>query len=88
MGGIFLSSNDIPESTDNVLVYPNPADKTIFIESEATFKEIYFFDCFGKSIAAVSLGGNSIDVSHLPSGIYFLKMISDDFSVTKRILVN
>ena len=56
----------------NILVYPNPASENIFIKSKNdTDYQIFTFD--GKVVLSGQSQQNKIDVSTLPSGIYFFK---------------
>jgi len=68
IGIITNESNDLK----NCIVYPNPANSFINIEIEG-FSSIEIYDNSGKLIV---LSTNSqVDVSHLRSGLYFLKII-------------
>ena len=58
-------------------VYPNPATDELFIElDEAT--EITLIDVTGKVIqrASLQVGKNSINVSSLNTGVYFIRSVS------------
>lgn len=59
--------------TDEIKIYPNPcAEKIYFYGNEQSdLKQVEIIDLLGKRIT-VKLNGNSIDVSDLNDGIYFL----------------
>lgn len=69
-----VSIDETPASL-GVKIYPNPADDLLHIESESSL-EIEIFNSFGQTVLAQSFSqtSHSIDVSHLASGIYFVKI--------------
>ena len=68
------------ESYSNTLsIFPNPAANSITVESVAG--PISILDPLGRSYA-VPMNGNALDVSSLPSGVYF---VSDGVSRTKLV---
>lgn len=91
IGGI----DDIENPLD-INLYPNPTNENINItlslsESTNTILEIY--DAQGKLVATPNLGNKaqgehnlSINVSNLQSGLYLLKIIAGENTVTKRFI--
>lgn len=70
-----LNIDEISENkTTSLQVYPNPANSNLTIHSK-TNQGIEIYSMSGKLVASYSLtnGDNSIDVSNLVSGIYFVK---------------
>lgn len=60
--------------SNGTLVYPNPFDNTIFLSPN--FRGIVtIYDAVGNSVFQSS-GTQSIDVSHLSSGVYLVKMLN------------
>ena len=70
--------NNILESSINI--YPNPVKDELKIESDLEIKKVEILDYSGKVIK------NSINVSALPQGVYFVKIETDKGIVTKRII--
>lgn len=70
---------DVPE--DNIRIYPNPVQETLFIESahETTYK-IYDFN--GRCL--MSGEGNTINVSTLAKGTYLLQINNNTFKFFKQ----
>ncbi|MBX3163308.1 MAG: T9SS type A sorting domain-containing protein [Bacteroidetes bacterium] len=70
----------------NLSVYPNPAQEIINVESPLSPKggtiTIYVYDILGKEMlnkqVAINSGSAQINVSELNSGIYFLKVETDN----------
>ncbi|UII23730.1 M43 family zinc metalloprotease [Fulvivirga ligni] len=76
--------------------YPNPNSGLLHIPFNLDSKEtveIVFYNTSGKILAETSYPNTlnqtySYDMSHLPSGIYLLKMKGESFTEVKRIMVN
>jgi hypothetical protein len=65
---------------NSYLVYPNPAHDKLFIETnQSTALNIEVIDALGKMILKENHSGEtkiSVNINHLPKGIYFLKISS------------
>jgi len=72
-----------------VSLYPNPAKDIVKIQVPASFEniEIEVFDNAGKQIAMQLSSENTIDVSHIASGLYLITIISNDIKTTKKLIV-
>lgn len=68
--------------TNDFSIFPNPANKFITIDSdnESLISSVEIFDISGKKALTESDNFNSINIGHLPSGVYFLKITSDSKS--------
>jgi hypothetical protein len=69
-----------PYFTDDVSVYPNPATSTITISTpQGSITAIALFDITGRAVNAVQLTSTNetitLDVSGLPAGIYFGRVL-------------
>ena len=80
--------NDI--LTDNISVYPNPANDRLYIEAESEIEEVVVYDVFGRvqnlRNSETQKLRNSIDISSLKSGIYFVKINTEKGNILKRII--
>ncbi len=65
-------------------VFPNPASNLITIKTDKEFTAIVL-DVFGKEVVAKT-NSNTIDISSLNSGIYFLRINSEGNYFTKKII--
>ncbi|MFB6341033.1 CotH kinase family protein [Saccharicrinis sp. FJH62] len=73
----------------NLSVYPNPVSRQLFISSDQAFASDLSFsimDVSGKEVKAGHLVGESIDMSQLGSGIYFVKLFTENRSEVFRIV--
>ncbi|MES2381522.1 MAG: T9SS type A sorting domain-containing protein [Bacteroidota bacterium] len=74
-------------------IYPNPASKQVTIESKQNIETITLFDVTGKEMGhktpereTQTYELNLTDLA-IPKGIYFIKVVSHDGSVTKKIII-
>jgi hypothetical protein len=82
-----LSSPDF--NRDGFNVYPNPATQGyVHINSKtAGSKEVVVFDVLGNKIINTILTSNRLDISHLNSGVYIMKIVQGDASTTKKLVI-
>lgn len=96
-----IPNNDVDENCDgelvstfNVLpasikVYPNPVQQVLTIESAQSISQIRLLTITGKLLMEKINGTNSVDLSHLPAGIYFLQLhIGDKNYITRVVKAN
>ena len=92
--------NQLKENKLQVAVYPNPAADKIFIElkdNSGEASEIKVFNLLGNTVKQLnnpSAGSGqaatkkiSIDISELQNGVYFVRIKTNEGSVTKKIIV-
>jgi len=70
-------------------VYPNPASNELHVQS-SKFKvqNIEVFDIYGRKchVSRVTRHENTIDISNLTNGIYFVKITTDEGIVVKKVI--
>ena len=89
--GTTLSTDSF--SSDAILVSPNPVSDVLSISNVKNIKlsSYALIDNNGRIIKENSLNVDSnftIDVSDLSNGIYFLKLVSENETLTKKIIKN
>lgn len=79
----YLKANDI-------VLYPNPANNSVNIKTNTVIRCVSVTDLCGKNILYTS-GSNAneqnIDISHLASGVYMVKVETGNGSVFKKLVV-
>jgi Leucine-rich repeat (LRR) protein len=55
-------------------IFPNPVTTILSLEIKENWNKAEIFDIAGRIIRSVSLDGNSLDVSELESGTYFVRL--------------
>ena len=75
---------------DNFNIYPNPVNDKIYIETEVEVEEVVVYTITGVVAGHQSMvnGQQStvIDVTNLNSGIYFVKVVTENGEVVKRFV--
>jgi hypothetical protein len=69
---------------NHLLVYPNPVKNELFINSQEEIKKIEILDIAGRMM--ISTSSTTVNVSHLPKGIYFVKISTQNQTITKKII--
>ncbi len=72
---------------NNITIIPNPNNGIFTIQSETTINSIQLYDINGKIMYSNNENINQVDVAHLTSGIYFVKIESDSNIIYKKISI-
>ena len=72
-------------------VYPNPTNGQLSIMNyELRITNIEIFDLMGKTVGAYQFpsfgGAEEVNISHLPTGMYFLRITTEKGTITKKII--
>ncbi len=100
--GTYLLSLDISrtalsiEENENITfnIYPNPANETVWVETNVSFEKgtIELLNTLGQVVTKHTVNQQSkkynLDVSNIPSGIYFVKFTTGNKIVTKPLSIN
>lgn len=78
------SENTIPNFSWNI--FPNPSTNTLSIQTDLTNYTLDLYDITGKLVLH-SDRGKEIDVKNIPSGMYVLKISSDNVFKTQKIII-
>jgi hypothetical protein len=73
---------------ENLKLYPNPTKGVLYISGfdKAT---VGVYSATGRLVAEYAdFSGNTIDISNLPNGIYFINIQTDENVVTKKVALN
>jgi hypothetical protein len=78
------------EQTSSLDLYPNPVQDKLYIEAEAVIEEVVVYDVYGRvqnlRNSETQKLRNSIDVSDLNSGVYFVQIKTEEGNITKRFV--
>ena len=88
IGSYTLSSNT--QEISKLRLLPNPTNKGYvqIYRNDQSLISVQIFDVFGKQLSTTDLTDNKLDVSHLNSGVYFLKISQGNASGTKKLVIN
>ena len=79
-----------PLTNNEFSVYPNPAIDVIYFENNSSKSNfsLTIFDCFGKIVLENRINPLSVDVSHLPRGLYYARFTNDNGELVKKFIKN
>jgi hypothetical protein len=79
------SSSGIHEiSMQDISVYPNPVRNELFIKSEKLIDKVEILDIAGRIMVATK--STTVNIAHLPKGVYFAKIFISNQNITKKII--
>ncbi len=76
---------------DNLKMYPNPTTDLVTFEASngIEISKIEVFDVFGKKMKTLSsIVNNTLNVSHLQSGLYFMSITVNEATIIKKLIIN
>lgn len=74
----------------NAKIFPNPVTDILNLSSQIPLNSYEIYNVLGSLVKKATIGANnaSIDVTTLKSGMYMIKLNTDNSSVTKRFVVS
>ena len=70
-------------------MFPNPANGYLnFTTNSNENIDVQIFDILGKSVLRSENVRNSVDISELKSGVYFVQIVLGTEKSTKKLIVN
>ena len=73
------------DTSFNLNIYPNPVERLLIIQSTATINSLELYDVNGKILIKTN-NTKSLDLSSLSQGVYFITIITNHTSTTKKII--
>ena len=80
-----LATDEWQNNVSEVLVYPNPTDGYLFIQSKTEIENVVIYDVAGRMISEQKSG--QINIASLPKGIYLIQIATKDGKKTSRKVV-
>jgi hypothetical protein len=71
---------------DAVSMYPNPVENYLTIRSNSPITKVEVYSLLGDLVKNVKTNFSQIDLRNLNSGIYMIKIYSNQFFVTKKLI--
>ena len=84
----YYSPTDIDENVDLVKVYPNPTKDKVTIEVEG-MTQVMVYNTMGQCVIQSEVAGSqtSIDLQEVTTGLYMLRVVTGEGTISKRIVV-
>lgn len=75
---------------DNIAVYPNPTKNTVVVDKVQSSTEYTVTSVLGSEVAngVFNIGFNTVDLSNMENGVYFLRMKQNESIRTVRLIKN
>jgi hypothetical protein len=75
-------------SSHNLKIYPNPVQNTLYIQSSSTIEQINIYDISGRMLQTSEVFKTSevLDISYLASGIYLVKVKTEEGEIVGKII--
>ncbi len=83
---IVKGEDGVEEMASAFSIYPNPVDDILYINAETEVEEVSVYDVYGRQQLTVNGQPSSIDVADLNSGIYFVRIKTNDKVVARRFV--
>jgi extracellular elastinolytic metalloproteinase len=81
------------EGENVISIYPNPANEGVTVESEKNIKAplvVYIYDINGRLVSSLKFDefgfSTYISIDHLNSGVYFIKIESEEINIIDRLI--
>ena len=84
--GTMKESLDNVALQESVKVYPNPVQSYLTIYSKMPITKVEIYTLLGQRARRVDSGFSSIYLGDLNSGIYMIKVFSNDLYITKKLV--
>lgn len=82
-----LGTNDLLAESKKVSLYPNPAKSTVNFKNADKIKSVDIYESTGRKVKTVKLESESINVSDLKSGSYYLEITLNDGTLSFEKLI-
>ena len=85
-----LSITDVSNPLNQVLLYPNPTNKTLHIHLMDGFElqEVLIYDLQGKEVKKFQNRETTLDLEHLSPGMYLMKITTNQGTVNRQLIKN
>lgn len=89
---MILSTNPANDISNNLVIYPNPAQTQFYVKTNALIKnnnaELVVYNMIGNQILYTTNLSNPIDISGLAQGIYIVRVVSNNQIYSAKLLIN
>ena len=86
---VVVKADAIEEMNASFNVYPNPVNDKLYIEAETEIEEVVVYDVYGRHQVTETpshQGNLTIDVTDLNSGVYFVKVVTENGEAVQRFI--
>ncbi|MBK8144786.1 MAG: CotH kinase family protein [Bacteroidetes bacterium] len=80
-----LNSSEVQSTSQDVSLYPNPAETTLYISYNNKLESVVLYELSGKVLLEDTSGKNQIPLNSLPVGVYLVEI---NGTIRKKLLKN
>jgi hypothetical protein len=73
------------QDVSNISIYPNPVVDKLFIQGLSDASKVSIYNILGKLVLS-KITLNAIDVAHLQSGMYIVKIVGGEKEIVKKFI--
>jgi hypothetical protein len=81
-------TDPVPSAGAAVVVYPNPVRNVLRWQSSVAVEQIRIYNLSGQQVKYVASPGTQVNVSDLPAGLYFVRIITADGNETLQKIIH
>jgi len=85
-GSTTVSTSDPIDIGNHVVVYPNPTLDKLYIKGVDDIRNIEIYDDQGRILPINSSTNDMIDLEHYPTGVYFVKITTNDSQKILKVI--
>lgn len=74
------------EQLPSIRIFPNPANEFIHLNSEVEIQELFVFDALGQKVITITHPESTLNLSHLPRGVYSIRFLHEGGETTQRFV--
>jgi len=88
-GGTFTNLGIAKDSQQMLRLFPNPAKNQLNISANKDFNQVIIFDVLGNVVQKATNGSSmlTLDISGLPKGVYFVRVIGENYQSIRKLFV-
>jgi hypothetical protein len=76
------------ETDKQIVIYPNPAENTLYIRSSLSVQQICIYDIYGRLLKQLSNLDSDVDLTDLATGMYFVNIKTSQGETMKQLVIN
>ena len=72
-----------------VFIYPNPVNKTLFVESNSNIQinEVIIYNFIGQKVIEEKVNVKQLNVSNLKNGYYIIELVTNNFRTSHKLII-
>ena len=82
-----ITDVNVAHSENNIQVFPNPANNSIIIQTSFEIKEVVIYSQTGQTVLIEKSLKENINISKLPSGLFFILVKTDQGNFREKLII-